>query len=79
MFCAKTHNMGFVSPVDKQNANCALAGGSPSGKGLALNPVLCGQQKKGLDRPSLLPIASIRAITNLYRTPRFGVRLIPQL
>ena len=28
MFCVKTHNMGFVSPANKQNANCALAGGS---------------------------------------------------
>ena len=54
MFCAKTHNMGFVSPTDQQNTNCALAGSCPSG----LSQATIWLRHKGELRPSLNPSAS---------------------
>ena len=58
MFCAKTHNMGFVSLSDNKTPIVPLQGAALRAKGFALNLVLCGQQKRGLARPSLLPVAA---------------------
>ncbi len=57
MFCAKTHNMGFVSLSGNKTPIVPLQGAALRAKGFALNLVLCGQQKRGLARPSLLPTA----------------------
>lgn len=45
MFCAKTHNMGFVSLSGNKTPIVPLQGAALRAKGVALNPAFAGSKQ----------------------------------